>query len=169
MSVQTKHYILMKNQKREWNTHMVIKRECGFHMKPRNKVKYDGIVVNRLCVHNYVLIRDLLKRKIKLKLNMYLNYLMTYLEEGGEDGTTDLRHALNDLTRYKAIVKGKYQKYLEEKYSKLLLKKIAVLESEIEKKMMYVEMQRQYDAYYREYEKYAFYQEEKEETKGKAR
>lgn len=167
--MQTKHYVLMKEQKTSWKTHLIYKEEIGFHMKPRNKIKYDGIIVNKLCVHNYAFIRDMLKRKIKLKLNMYLNYLMTYLEEGGEDGTTDLRHALNDLTRYKSIIKAKYEKYLEEKYSKLLYKKIALLKSEIKKKMMYAEIQKQYDEYYREYEKYAYYQDEVEETKGKSR
>lgn len=164
-----KHYILMKEQRKKWKTHIPSKIECGFQMKPRNQVKYDGVIVNKFCVYNFAHIRELVKRKIKLKLNMYLNYLITYLEDGGEDGTTDLRHALNDLTRYKSIVKGKYQKYLEGKYTKLLLKKISVLEAEIEKKMMYVEMQKQYEQYYREYEKYAFYQDEKEESKGKAR
>lgn len=164
----TKHYTLIKQQKGIRKTTLSEIHIEGLPIKPRNKVKYDGVTVNQLRVLDQKFIESLLKRKIKIKLDMYFNYLITYLEEGGEDGTTDLRHALNDLTRYKSIIKGKYQKFLEEKYIKLLLKKIQILEKEIEIKIMYADMAKQYEEYYKQYE-YAMYEEKYEQTKGKAR
>lgn len=96
-------------------------------------------------------IQMFLKEKTKRKLEMYLNYLITYMEEGGEDGTTDLRHALNDLTRYKEILSTKYHKFLEKKYLELLFKKTAVLEEEIKTRILYEEMKMAYENTY-EYE-----------------
>ena len=50
---------------------------------------------------------------------------------------TDLRNALNDLTRYKSIIKNNYSKYLEQKYIKLLLNKISIIEGELKSRILY--------------------------------
>ena len=164
-----KHYLLVKAQEKERETDFCGKTIEGLSIKPRNHVKYEGITVKKLYVLDKDFIVRLLKRKIKIKLDMYFNYLITYLEEGGEDGTTDLRHALNDLTRYKSIIKNKYQKFLDTKYIHLLQKKIEMLDKEIQTKLMYFEMAKQYEQYYGQYGNYMGYQDEFEQSKGKSR
>ena len=54
-----------------------------------------------------------------------------------ESDPTNLRNALNDLTRYKSIVRNNYSKYLEQKYIKLLLNKINIIESELKSRILY--------------------------------
>ena len=58
--------------------------------------------------------------------------------------------AMNDLTRYKSIIKRKYRKYLEQRYVELLLKKIDLIEYELRMK-------------------YYSYEKEEVEEKGKSR
>ena len=62
-------------------------------------------------------------------METYNETLKTFLEEVDEK--------LNNITRYKEIVKHKYQHYLDEKYAKLLLQKIELLEQELKNKVIY--------------------------------
>lgn len=158
--MRKKHYIMIKDKKEKNASFKKIKNK-KFKIKPKNKVKYEGIVVDKLTVYDDKFIERILKKKIKRKLDQYLNYIINYLDESDDDGVTDLRHALNDLTRYKNIIYNKYRKHLDDKYVELLMQKIALLEYEINHKLMYLET---YD-YYENY----FYQQEYEEEKGKAR
>ena len=106
----------------------------GFKVKPKKSLKYDGIKVNTVVVINQSMIEKVLKRKIKNKLDLYLKLITDFIDSDDDDSSV-YREALNDLTRYKSIVMGKYQKYLDEKYLKLLMKKIAILEFELNKKI----------------------------------
>jgi len=135
-----------------------------FKIKPKNKVKYEGIVVERLIIYDDQFIEKILKKKIKRKLDQYLNYIINYLDETEDDGVTDLRHALNDLTRYKNIIDYKYRKYLDHKYVELLMKKISLLEYEVNHKLMYLESYDYYENYFYQTPSY-----EEVEEKGKAR
>lgn len=86
------------------------------------------------------LINKIITKKTKNKLEIYLNYLITYIDTGDDEGNTNLRHALNDLTRYKSIIKYKYEKRLEPRYIELLLKKISLIEHELKKSITIYEM-----------------------------
>lgn len=109
----------------------------GFPLYPKNQVQYDGIMVNQLILMNPSFIEKILKKKIKRKLDQYLNLIIQTLDDDSDDDET-LRQALNDLSRYRDIVKYKYQKYLDNKYITLLLQKISILEYELNQKMIYV-------------------------------
>ena len=111
----------------------------GFGFSPKNNVKYDGIVVNKMIIIKPSMIEKVLRRKIKRKLDLYLKLIIKFIEsEDGSNGDV-LREALNDLSRYKNIIEYKYKKYLDEKYLKILLKKIALLEYELNSKFVNLE------------------------------
>ncbi len=147
-----KHYIFVKEKKK--NEISFLKETKGLSIKQGNNLSSKI----KIRIFGEKRINAFLKEKTKRKLEMYLNYLITYMEEGGEDGTTDLRHALNDLTRYKEILNTKYHKFLEEKYLELLSKKIAVLEEELKTRIIYEEMKAMKENVY-----------DYEEIKGKSR
>ena len=108
----------------------------GYQVKPLNRVSYSGIKVNKMILVKPSYIEKVLKKKIQRKLDMYLKFTTP----------TDLRNALNDLTRYKNMVSNIYRKYLEEKYITLLLNKIALLEQEIKMKLVVLpEKEEEYD------------------------
>ena len=111
----------------------------GFNFNPKNNVKYDGIVVNKMVIIKPSMIEKVLKRKIKRKLDLYLKLIIKFIESDDSDSGEALREALNDLTRYKSIINHKYKKYLDEKYLKILLKKISILDYELRSKLIMLE------------------------------
>lgn len=123
----------------------------GYNIAPKNKVKYDGIRVNKMILVKPSMIEKVLKRKIKHQLDLYLKTIIDLMEESSDEGSSGIRGVLNDLTRFKNILKYKYEKHLEEQYIKLLNKKIEVLEYELKKKLMVREEKNiykdMYDAY----------------------
>lgn len=109
----------------------------GYKITPKNKIKYDGVVVNEMFVIKPSLVEKLLKRKIGAKLDNYLQYIINILED--DDDSSDgnkISTVLSDLNRYREIIKNNYRQYLDAKYTELLLKKIELLEYELKKKLM---------------------------------
>lgn len=129
-----KKYHLYKRKTKERKVELNTNKEIGYTIKPKNQMKYEGIVVNSMTIIDDYLIKTLLKKKIKKKLDMYLQFLITVLEEDDTDGG-HLMFALNDLERYRRLVINNYKKYLEEKYIKLLMNKMDLIEQELKSKI----------------------------------
>lgn len=110
----------------------------GFDVTPKNRIKYDGIVVDKLVIIKQAFVQKILKKKIKRKLELYLKFIVNFIESDSESGDT-LREVLNDITRYKQIISYKYRKHLGDKYIELLLRKIEVLEKEIKVKIYLID------------------------------
>lgn len=144
----SKHYNIVKKNNDGSIVMLSFDKLNGFDISPKNKIKYDGIVVNKMVILNKTLIEKLLKRKIKLKLESYLKLIMRLVENDDSDGDT-LREVLDDLARYKSIIKNKYIKYLDEVYINVLKKKIEIIEYELKKKIVQLELE---DAYEEELE-----------------
>lgn len=136
--MKKQHYYIYKKGEEKSIVALDYDKISGYRFIPKNNVKYDGVKVNSVVVINQSMIEKVLKRKIKNKLDLYLKLIIDYI--GDEDDGDAYREALNDLSRYKSIVLHKYQKYLDEKYLKLLLKKIAVLEFELTKKINFKQL-----------------------------
>ncbi len=137
MSNMLGKYAIIKNQKYNNKIEIDYNKLTGFKLNPQNKIPYEGIMVNQVVLINQTFIEKILKKKIKRKLDQYLNLIIATLDETGENEGEALRHALNDLSRYRDIVEYKYQKYLDQKYISLLLQKIALLEYELKQKLIY--------------------------------
>ncbi len=139
MSNMSGKYTIIKEKKYNNRIEFDHHKLTGFKLKPQNRIPYEGIMVNQVVLINQSFIEKILKKKIKRKLDQYLNLIIETLDESsGEEGES-LRHALNDLSRYRNIVEYKYQKYLDQKYISLLLQKISLLEYELKQKLIYGE------------------------------
>lgn len=134
--MRQKHYFINKNNPNKEIIFLDYDKLKGFDFSPKNTIKYDGIVVNKMIIIKPSMIEKVLKRKIKRKLDLYLNLIIRFIESDDNDSGDTIREALNDLTRYKSIIANKYRKYLDEKYLKLLIKKIALLEYELNSKLL---------------------------------
>ena len=106
----------------------------GLDLTPKNNLKYEGIVVNKLVVTNKSFIEKIIKKKMKRKLETYLSFFLEYMSDGDDDGTS-INQILNDIKRYKQILEYKYKKYLGDKYTDNLLKKFEMLEKEFSIKL----------------------------------
>ena len=131
-----KHYYVCKKGNDREIVCMDIDKLKGYGFSPKNNVKYDGIVVNKMVIIKPSMIEKVLRRKIKKKLDLYLKLIIKFIESDDSSTGDALREALNDLTRYKNIIEYKYKKYLDEKYLKILLKKIAILEYELNSRLI---------------------------------
>lgn len=110
----------------------------GYDITPKNSINYDGITVNKLVIIKKSFIERILKKKIKRKLELYLQFIIEFIDGDEDDGET-LREVLNDITRYKEILRYKYLKHLGEEYIDLLLRKIELLEYELRVKLFTIE------------------------------
>ncbi|MDO4962572.1 MAG: hypothetical protein Q4E75_00505 [bacterium] len=107
----------------------------GIDFTPKNKIK-NGINVNKILIIKPSMVEKILKKKINRKLDLYLKLIVKFIESDDSGSDDTLREALNDLSRYKSIVEYKYKKYLDQKYLKYLSKKIAILEYELNSKLI---------------------------------
>lgn len=126
------------------------KKKKGYKVKPKNKVKYDGVVVNEMFVIKPSFVEKIIKRKVGVKLDSYLQYIIKMLEDESCDASST-NVVLSDLNRYKEMINNNYKQYLDKKYVELLLKKVELLEFELKKKLMelnaynYIKMQDMYN------------------------
>lgn len=136
--MKNKTFLLIKNYYFHNIKELDYSKLDGFHFKPMNRINYEGVTVKKMIMINSSFVETVLKKKIKKRLELYLRFIISIIDND-DDSTdiTDLRAALNDLTRYKEIIKFKYQQYLDEKYTMLLLQKIDLLEQELKKKVVY--------------------------------
>lgn len=146
-------------------TDLNTKKIDGLEIKPKNNLKEESLKVNSMTVVNQVYIEKLLRKKTKRKLDYFLKYIIS-LMESDDDATNpeNLHLALDDLAHYKSIIEYKYRKYLDEKYTNLLLQKISMLEHEIKVKLV--------SSVHKVVENMPFIEEdvkELEEVKGKSR
>lgn len=130
----SKYYICDKDNNEIIYGYLNYNKYTGFIIKPRNKVKYDGIEVSRLVLVEPSLIEKVLKRKTKIKLNAYLNFLISIIEDEDDDGALDL--VLDDAKKYKAIIMNKYSKYLSPRYIKELLFRVKFIEEELKARIL---------------------------------
>ena len=131
-----KGILLVKNNKFQKIKKVNVKKLKGFSFKPKNKSLKNGVKVNKLVIINPSFTETILKKKIKNRLELYLRFIISLLDEDDDSDITDLRAALNDLTRYRQIIEKKYLLYLDKKYGEMLLKKIDMLEEELKKKIV---------------------------------
>ena len=111
------------------------KKLKGFIVQPKNEIKYGTGKIEEVTLIDSKVIDNVLKRKIKKKLDDYLEYIMDIVDDDDTAGST-IREAKDDLARYKSIIKRKYKKYLDERYVELLMKKIELLEYELNSKVL---------------------------------
>ena len=133
--MKAKQYLVSKS-KYDGNLVYIDDSYDGFKVKPKKSLKYEGIKVSNLVLINPSFIDKVLKRKTRIRLEYYLKLIIDQMDDD-ESNPTDLRNALNDLTRYKSIIKNNYSKYLEQKYLKLLLNKINIIEGELKSRILY--------------------------------
>lgn len=129
-----RYYITRKNNSVGVDATIDYSKMGGLDISPKNRISYDGIIVNKLVIIKSSFIERILKKKIKRKLELYLRFIMDFIDSDEDDGNS-LREALNDITRYKDIINYKYRKYLGDKYIDQLLNKIEFLEHELKLKL----------------------------------
>lgn len=133
--MKKEHYVLIKKGGQKEVFYIDYDKIDGYKVTPKNKVKYDGIVVNKLILIKPSFTKKLLVKKSKRKLEEYLKYIIDIMDSDNDTDPDDITKALNNLERYKRTVMNTYRMYLDKKYYELLLQKIELINQELSKKL----------------------------------
>lgn len=123
-------FVVKKDAKTDVITYMEYEKLKGFNVKPKDNFNFEDMInVNEMIIINPTLIEKLIDKKCKRTLEKILT-IMTIIDDDSDDDTPfDL--VLDELERFKSLVRGKYKEYMKQEKYKLVMKKIEIIEKEL--------------------------------------
>lgn len=103
--------------------------------------KIDTVIIKNLEIYDKKLAHPIAVMQVKKKYEKLMNILPDLLISDDDSGES-IRSALNEIERFRQIIKNKYREYLKEKDLKLMSSQLKVLQREAKSK--YLEMQNSY-------------------------
>ena len=132
-------YIINKNNKNKEIEIIEYEQQSGFDVCPKNNIKKGNTInVNKVIFMSPTLIEKLLKKKIDREYKKILA-LLTEVATDDSDDTGKLAIALNEVELFKSIIKKKYIKFMEEKKSEQLLKRLSLMSKELKRRIFEIE------------------------------
>ena len=126
----SRRFVVKKEAHEETITYMEYEKLKGFNVKPKDSLEIEDMInVNEMIVINPGLIEKLVSKKCKRRLEKIIMMLsVVYEDESCDDGSIEM--VLDELEKFKSMIRKKYKDYLKKEEYKLYLKKIEILESE---------------------------------------
>ena len=126
----SRRFVVKKEAHEETITYMEYEKLKGFNVKPKDSLEIEDMInVNEMIVINSGLIEKLVSKKCKRRLEKIILMLsVMYEDEASDDGTIEM--VLDEMEKFKTMLRKKYKDYLKKEEYKLYLKKIEILESE---------------------------------------
>ena len=103
--------------------------------------KIGTVIIKNLEIYDKKLAHPIAVMQVKKKYEKLMNILPDLLISDDDSGES-IRHALNEIERFRQIIKNKYREYLKEKDLKLMSSQLKALQREAKAK--YLEMQNSY-------------------------
>ncbi len=103
--------------------------------------KIDTVIIKNLEIYDKKLAHPIAVIQVKKKYENLMKILPDLLISDDDSGES-IRHALNEIERFRQIIKNKYREYLKEKDLKLMSSQLKVLQHEAKSK--YLEIQNSY-------------------------
>lgn len=151
----SKKFIVTKEQIEGAITYLEYEKIKGVSFKPKKSDFSDMINVSKVVVINPSLIEKLVDKKCKRTLEKIIKLTAIIYEQDDDEGDTGLSFILNEMEKFRQLLNSKYKEYMKEKEYKLYLKKLEIIESEVNLRKKVIENRRNI--------------EEKLEKKGKGR
>ncbi len=129
----SKRFIVTKDELDNAITYLEYEKMHGFDVKPKNDITIENMInVEKMVVINPSLIEKLVDKKCKRTLEKILKMTsIIYNEEDDDDGEEGLNLILNEIQKFRQLLKNKYNEYMKEKEYKILLKKLEIIENEV--------------------------------------
>ena len=126
----SRRFVVKKDAHEETITYMEYEKLKGFNVKPKDSFEMDDMInVNKMIIINPGLIEKLVFKKCKRRLEKIILMLsVVYEDESTDDGNIEM--VLDEMEKFKTMLRKKYKEYLKKEEYKLYLKKIEILESE---------------------------------------
>lgn len=126
----SRRFVVKKEAHEETITYMEYEKLKGFNVKPKDSLEIEDMInVNEMIVINPGLIEKLVSKKCKRRLERIIMMLsVVYEDEASDDGVIEM--VLDEMEKFKTMLRKKYKDYLKKEEYKLYLKKLEILESE---------------------------------------
>ena len=126
----SRRFVVKKDAHDETITYMEYEKLKGFNVKPKDSFEMDDMInVNEMIIINPGLIEKLVFKKCKRRLEKIILMLsVVYEDESTDEGNIEM--VLDEMEKFKTMLRKKYKEYLKKEEYKLYLKKIEILESE---------------------------------------
>ena len=136
--MKEKRFVVTKDHKTDAITYMEYEKIKGIKFNPKSNVKFEDMInVDKMVIINDSFIKKIIDKKCKIKLESILRMLSIIFENEDESGDA-MDIALDELEKFKSILRNKYKEYMEKQKYELMLKKIEILENEIKIRKEYL-------------------------------
>lgn len=137
---------------------------AGLEIVPKKLNKSNMINASKIIIVDETYERNVMRKKLDNKfLNICKSVYVILSNE--EDDTTDVVNVLGSLAKFKSSLFNKYKEYLEDKEIEKFIKKIELLNTELKKKIVFLELSKMFD----KENVFNHYEEEYTEEKNKSR
>lgn len=110
----------------------------GFPMGSKDKVfKIEDSKIRKIKIMNKNLANPLVSKKVMKKYNKLIEYLTDALLDEDDDGET-CREALNQIEKFRLIIKNKYRDFLKKKEIEKMSKQLVLFQKELIKKQILI-------------------------------
>ena len=106
-----------------------------FDMKSRGSFSIEGITVKNIRIYSFELAHPLVSKSVKIRFKKLLDLLTELLVSDDDSGDT-LREALNQIEKFRLIIKNKYRDFLLNKELNEMSKKLKLLRKNAEEKLI---------------------------------
>ncbi len=131
-------FVVEKHAKEDVITYMEYEKLKGYSVTPKNNLKFtDMINVNKMIIINPSLTKKLVDKKCNRTLEKIIK-MLSYIYEDDSGDEAPLHLVLDEIAKFKALIIGKYKEYMKEEEYKLLLKKLEILETEVNLRLDYI-------------------------------
>ncbi len=104
----------------------------GYNLKAKKDLHFmDAIDVNRIIIINPSFIEKIATKKINAKFDRLINMIQVICDNDDDDTGEGYRIALDEANKLKMELWNKYKKYLAKEKLDLMIKKIEILEDEL--------------------------------------
>lgn len=127
-----KRFVVKKDDKTDVITYMEYDKIDGFRVKPKKTVSFEDMInVNEMIVINPSLIQKLISKKCTRSFDKIIK-MMSVVSDDEDDGDTGYMLVHDQLERFRMLLINKYKAYMDELEYETTLKKIELLEQEVE-------------------------------------
>ena len=117
----------------------------GYDFKP--KIMSSSCEINKIAIFNPSMIDIILSKKIEKQFKRVAAITYDVLSSDDDESASDAVIALDDVSKLRAIILNKYQKFLDKEKEKMYIKKLRILENQLRSKIAF---ERQYIESYEE-------------------
>lgn len=106
-----------------------------FDMKSHNSFSIDGITVSNIRIYSFDLAHPLVSNSARIRFKKLLDLLTELLISDDDSGDT-FREALNQIEKFRLIIKNKYRDFLNNKELSEMSNKLKLLRKNAEEKLI---------------------------------